>query len=362
MPRKKRRFVRDAKILKDKALYSLSRGLVAFNSHEDSGRVTAVLLHFQHAGEMLVKAALVQKGCAVFDKKSHKAEGMKRWLNRAKEHLQSSEGEIGVLRTIDALRDTEQHWYAAVPEEILYLESRAFITAFDDILGRVFGERLADFFPSRILPISTLPVPRDTIHLFDSNYRQIQALLVPGKRQRDNALGLIRTLLAMESHVVEEVEVNEADVRRVERVARSGNDWTVAFPRLSQIRTAFQGEGQEILVRFSKTEGAPVRFVTADDPTEAAAVREIDLQRRFRYSATELAKQIGLTTNKSAVLKRYCKTDSDPQCMHEFVFGSQKHKRYSDTAIEKLRTVLKTADLDQIHQKELETRRERRHP
>jgi hypothetical protein len=62
MPRKKRRFVRDAKILKDKALHSLSRGLAAFNSHENSGRVTAVLLHFQHAGEMLVKGALVQKG------------------------------------------------------------------------------------------------------------------------------------------------------------------------------------------------------------------------------------------------------------------------------------------------------------
>jgi hypothetical protein len=134
---------------------------------------------------------------------------------------------------------------------------------------------------------TTLPVPRDTIHLFDSNYRQIQALLVPGKRVRDNALGLIRTLLAMESHVVDEVEVNEADVRTVERVARSGEGWTVAFPRLSQIRTEFQGEGQEILGQFSKTEGAPVRFVAADDPTEAAAVREIDLQRRFRYSATE---------------------------------------------------------------------------
>jgi hypothetical protein len=130
------------------------------------------------------------------------------------------------------------------------------------------------------------------------------------------------------------VEVNEADVRRVERVARSGKDWTVAFPRLSQIRAEFQGEGQEILVRFNKTEGAPVRFVAADDPTEAAAIREIDLQRRFRYSATESAKQIGLTTNKSAVLKRYCKTDADPQCMHEFAFGSQKHNRYSDTAIE----------------------------
>jgi hypothetical protein len=128
----------------------------------------------------------------------------------------------------------------------------------------------------------------------------------------------------MESHVVEEVEVNEADVRRAERVARSGKDWTVAFPRLSQIRAEFQGEGQEIFVRFSKTEEAPVRFVAADDPID-------------------------------------CKTDANPQCMHEFVFGSQKHKRYSDTAIEKLRTVLKTADLDETHQMELETRRNRRH-
>ena len=89
-------------------------------------------------------------------------------------------------------------------------ESRALITAFDDLLARVFGERVADFFPSRVLPISTLPVPRDTIHLFDSNYRQIQALLVPGKRQRDNALGLIRTLLAMASHVALRWQIPEA--------------------------------------------------------------------------------------------------------------------------------------------------------
>jgi hypothetical protein len=89
----------------------------------------------------------------------------------------------------------------------------------------VFGERLVDFFPSLILPISTLPVPRDTIHLFDSNYRQIQALLVPGKRQRDTALGLIRTLLAMESHVVEEVEVNVREKIKVIPTFPSLCDW-----------------------------------------------------------------------------------------------------------------------------------------
>ncbi len=127
-----------------------------------------------------------------------------------------------------------------------------FITAFDDMLARVFGERLADSFSSRVLPVSTLPLPRDMTLLFDSKYRQIQALLVPGKRQRDNARGLIRTLLALESHVVDEVEANEADVLGVERVARSGQPWNTAFPRLSQIHAEFQGEGQHIIVRIGR--------------------------------------------------------------------------------------------------------------
>jgi hypothetical protein len=236
---------------------------------------------------MLVKAVLIQKRCQIFDKKSHRADGMKRCLNRAQEHLQSPESEVGVFRTIDALRDTEQHWYAVVPEEILYLECRAFITAFDDMLTRVFGEKLADFLPARVLPVSTLPLPKDTALLFDGKYRQIQSLLAPGKRQRDDARGLIRTLLALESHVVDEIEVDEADVRRVERIARSGQVWSTAFPRLSQISAAFEGEGQQIVVRISKTEGAPVRIVAADDPTEATAVREIDLQRRFEGSAIQ---------------------------------------------------------------------------
>jgi hypothetical protein len=347
---RRRRLVRDAKILKDKALSSLRRGLAAFNSHEDLGRVTAILLHFQHAGEMLIKAGLIQKGCNVFDKRSHKADGMKSCLNRATEHLRSSETEVGVFRTIDALRDTEQHWYAVVPEEILYLECRAFITAFDEMLTRVFGEKLADFLPMRVLPVSTLPLPRDMTLLIDSKYRQIQALLAPGKRQRDDARGLIRTLLALESHIVDEVEVNEADVRRVERVARSGKSWNSAFPRLSQLRSHFDGEGQKIVVRISKNEGAPIRIIAADDPTDAAAVREIDLQRRFRYSPTKLAELLGLTTYKAAVLKRHLSIDQDPQCTHEFVFGSQKHKQYSDTAVQKLRSALKSLNIDELCQ------------
>jgi hypothetical protein len=100
--------------------------------------------------------------------------------------------------------------------------------------------------------------------------------------------------------------------------------------------------------------------VAADDPTEAAAVREIDIQKRYRYSATELAKQIGLSANKAAILKWYCKTNEDPQCMHEFVFGSQKHKCYSDTAVQKLQAALTTVDLVVLSQQYREVMKMRR--
>jgi hypothetical protein len=57
---------REARNLKQKAVSSLRRGLVAFNSYDADGRITAVLLHFQHCCEMLVKSALIQQRVNIF--------------------------------------------------------------------------------------------------------------------------------------------------------------------------------------------------------------------------------------------------------------------------------------------------------
>lgn len=260
-----------------------------------------------------------------------------------------AQDEIGAFRTINALRDTEQHWFGVVPEEVLYLESRAFVTAFDGLLLRIFDEHIADHLPERVFPISTLALPWDMSTLFSDKYEQVTKLLRPGKRQRDEARGLIRTMLAMEAHVVDEVEVNEADVNRVEKAVRSGREWEIVFPRLAQIITHFEGDGLAVIVKISKSEGAPVRLISADDPSSAAAIREVDLERRFRHSSTALATQLELSIQKAAALKWHTKIDADMQCMHEFVFGSQHHKRYSDTAIERLRAALKKEDIADVH-------------
>ena len=199
----------EARVLRKKALSSLTAATTALNSPVDDGRVTLVLLSLQHAFEMLLKAALVQNGVSVFDKKLGRSLGFEKCVNLAEGNsaIKVTKDEAGTLRTIDAMRDDEQHWFNEVSEQLLYVHARAAITLFDELLQRVFGEHLADYLPTRVLPISTDP-PRDLDVLIDEEYSQIAGLLKPGRRARHQARARIRTLLAMEAHVEPETQVS----------------------------------------------------------------------------------------------------------------------------------------------------------
>jgi hypothetical protein len=273
---------RDARTLKAKALCSLRRAVTAFNGCDEDGRTTTVLLHMQHASEMLLKAILVQKGVHVMDPAKKTSIGHDKCVNLATQHAKLSAADAGLLRAVDALRDAEQHWMIVVPEDVLYLHARALVTVFDDLLKHALNDTLADHLPARVLPIST-QAPVGFELLVDREYSQIRELLQPGKRQRDEARGRIRTMLAMESHAAEGVDISESDLDRVEKAIRAGKVRSDVFPRLGGLDTQISGSGATITVRFTKKagEGAPVRYIAADDPTEAAALREVDLQKRF---------------------------------------------------------------------------------
>jgi hypothetical protein len=125
------RLRREAAILKRKALASIRRAARIFNDYDEEGRTTAVLLYLQHAFEMLLKAGLTQKGINVFDPAAGKSYGMAKCVNLASEHLKLTAAEAGLIKTIDAMRDDEQH---EVDEPLLYVHARRATTAFDDIL------------------------------------------------------------------------------------------------------------------------------------------------------------------------------------------------------------------------------------
>jgi hypothetical protein len=260
--------------------------------------------------------------------------------------IKLSEADAGTLRAIDALRDEEQHWFGEVSEQILYLHVRAGVTLFDDLLQRVFGERLAGLLPERVLPVSADP-PQDLQLLLDDEYRQIQELLRPGRRARHDARARIRTLLAMEAHVEPETRVSSKDVDRVEKGIRNGDPRDKVFPRLSDVATAVDGHGITVTVRISKKEGAPVRYVS-DDSTPAAAIRELDLQKKYHWSPAALASALGLTGPRAVALRRHLGIEDDETYRHDFQFGSTKHRQYSDNALTKMREAMGDLDMNAI--------------
>ncbi|MBY6266609.1 hypothetical protein EI613_32720 (plasmid) [Azospirillum sp. 412522] len=341
------KLVRDARTLKLKAIASLRTAMTGFNSFGEDGRVTTVLLHLQHASEMLLKAALVQKRVQVFDREKQVSFGFEKCINLGKMHCGVTEDEAGILKAVDAMRDAAQHWFVYVAEDILYLHTRALVTAFDTILKRSLDDDLSSHLPTRVLPVSTMPAG-DFDYLIDREYRLVADLLAPGRRAQDEARGRIRAMLAMESHVADHVEVSERDIERVVKAIKGGKAVADVFPRLMALRATATGVGPTVKIKIEKKVGAPVRIIASDDPEEAGAVREIDLRKRFHMSAKDLAARSELTPPKANAVRQWCGIDRDAQCCHVFQHGSMKFPCYSDHALTKMRQAIGDHGIDAI--------------
>lgn len=340
---------RQSALLKAKAVASLRRGVQAFNDQQEDGRQSAVLLHFQHAFEMLLKAGLEQRRQRVFEAKVEKAITFEKCVNLGREHLGLAEADAGTLRMLASLRDAEQHWLVAVSEGMLYLCCRAGTTLFDDLLQRVFGDRLEHHLPHRVLPLSAEP-PRDIQVLIDEEYRVVEKLLAPGRHRRVDARARIRGLLAMGGLVHDAIGVSESEVDQVERAVKAGSTRNEAIPQLSQVDAALDGEGINLRVRFVKKEGIPVRLVGPAEDIEAGAVREVDLQKKYWLSKRALARKLELSSERCKALRWHLGIDEDERCRWDFVFGSQTHRQYSDNAFRKMRDAIdQGVEVDEIY-------------
>lgn len=342
-----------ARVLHGKALSSMRTSMTSFNSPHDDGRATCVLLHLQHSFEMLLKASLSQRRVRVFDKKTGRSIGFELAVRQAQQvqGIKLTDDEAGTLRAIDALRDDEQHWFNDVSEGLLYLHARAAVTLFDELLSRVFGERLADHLPNRVLPVSTEP-PQEFLALVDSEFASIAKLLGPRRRARGEARAKIRTLLALEAHVAEDTKVSDSDVNRVEKGIKAGKSREQVFPKLNPLSAQVTGEGVTVQVKIVKQGDAlPVRLVREGEHMEAvdaAAIREVDLQRKFYLSPKDLADKLDLSGPRATALRQHLGIDDDADCRHVFVFGSQRHPRYSDNAFTRMRSAVGSLDMGAV--------------
>jgi len=177
---------REVKLLLQKACDSLVLAIELFNRPHDRGRGSGTLIMLDHSFEMFMKAAILHRGGRIREKRVKETIGFDKCVR-----ISLSDGKVKylnqeqalVLQTINGLRDAAQHHLLDISESQLYVHVQSGVTLFRDLLKSVFGEELATYLPTRVLPVSTSP-PTDLAMLFESEVAEVRKLLKPGRRGR----------------------------------------------------------------------------------------------------------------------------------------------------------------------------------
>ena len=169
--------------LLERAIESLTLSIELFNRPAEIGRSHGVLILLQHSFEMLLKSMILQSTGSIHGKGEKYTYGFDKCLSVASEQLKlTTSDERATLSILDAQRDQAAHYYINISEDVLYVHAQSGVTLFDTLLRKSFSKQLADFLPSRVLPVSTRP-PRDLSVLLNSELAEVDRLLAKGRRQ-----------------------------------------------------------------------------------------------------------------------------------------------------------------------------------
>ncbi len=338
MPKAKR----DVVELKQRAINSLVLGIELFNRPHDQGRAESVLILLHHAFEMLLKAIIKDKTGTVHANGEKYSYGFDKCLQVAKDEIKAiSTDERLALSILDAHRDTAVHYYQNVSEDLLYLQSQAAVTLFDDLLSRVFKERLADCIPERVLPVSTRP-PKDIRVLIDSELSQVDELLHAGSRKGIQAAAKLRPILALATATRHDAErVTEIELRKAIEKRRHGDDWNVIFPEIAQLKLETQGEGIPIFLRIKKDADIAVRVAQDGEEVSGTLIKqEINIWDKYNLGRDDLARKLGISGPKTSALILDLGIQDDPNCFKVLRRKSATFKGYSKLALDRLKSAI----------------------
>ena len=342
---------REAKLLLAKACDSLILSIELFNRPHDRGRISSTLIQLDHGFEMLMKAAIRQRGGKIRERGAKETIGfvacVRRSLSNGKiKYL--SENQALVLQTINRSRDAAQHHLLDIDEGQLYLHVQSGVTLFRDLLKSVFDQQLTAHLPERVLPVSTSP-PTDLATLFDSEVAEIKKLLRPGKRRQIEALARLRPLAILNGTVQgENGQPSDSDLRRLGNALTACNSWADVFKGVAAIEITANGTGPRLSLRLSKKEGNPIHPVPEGTPGAPVAEKRVNELGFYNLGAKQLAEKVGLTIPKVVAVVDHLSLRDNEECYKEFRFGKTLHKQYSQKAIEEIRNALKKERVEDI--------------
>jgi hypothetical protein len=342
----------DADRLLRQAIDSLTLGVDQFNRSAEQGRQASVVMFLDHACEMILKAALLQRGCDIRDPGTGYTFSFDTCLNKATDDAAVkylSDDERRTLRVLNALRDQAQHFVVDVSELVLYTVSQSILTLFGSLLARLFAIPLSDRLPRRVMSLSTDP-PRDIHVVMDEEFSQLKKLL----RKRGGAEGVaepkLRCLMAIDRAVrAEDTHVPTAELKAVQKVIRESPTWDEVFKGIAQLTFKADGTGIGIALTITKHGGIPVRVVGEGESSEATiTIRRVEDTSFYCYGLRDFAKQLKVGANRMLALIHHLNLQSDQTCYKEIRLGSIRCKRYSKNALDRLREALPTVDLEDV--------------
>ncbi len=92
----------------------------------------------------------------------------------------------------------------------------------------------------------------------------------------------------------------------------------------------------------------PVRVVRDGEAVDAAAVREVDLLKKYHWTSSKIAEKLKLSTPRAAALREHLGIDQDEDCTYTVPHNSQQLTYYSDNAYKRMRDAMTEQDMSVI--------------
>jgi hypothetical protein len=344
---------KEARLLLEKAVNSLILSVEHFNRPWDCGRTEAVLILLDHSFEMLLKAAIVERGGRIRERRAKQTIGFSKCLNKAltEDGVKFlTDEQVLTLQMTNSLRDAAQHHLLDIAEQMLYIQAQAGVTLFRDIYAEVFGLQLSAELPERVLPISTTP-PMDIAALFDQEIAAVRQLLLPRTRRRTEAAAKLRALAIVDSAIGgEQVQPGAQELGRLASRLKTGDvTWQELFPGVASINLTAQGEGPSVALRFTKGEGVAIHTVPEGTPgATVVGIKRVNELDFYNLGPDELARHVALTGPKTTAMIWHLKLKEQTDCFRRIRIGKSQFDRYSQKAIDRIKDALQTVDIDDV--------------
>lgn len=346
---------KEAKHLFQKAIDSLTLSIELFNRPNDCGRVHGVLIFMDHSFEMLLKAAIIDKGGKIKDKGAKDTIGFSACIRKGYSDSTIkflNEEEVLTLQSLNGLRDAAQHYTLEMSEQHLYFQAQAGLTLFRDIVKKVFEIDLKTELPVRVLPLSTTP-PMDIQAFFSTEVSDIRKLLTPNGRKKLEATEKLRALAIMENSIQgNESQPSDIELKMLTNKLVRGSAWNQIFPGVSTLSFTQNGYGPSLDLRITKKEGIAMTVVPEGTPGAAVvAIKRVNELDYYNLTMKNLCIKTKVGQNKLLAAIKELHIQENVEAFKAMKIGSQTHKRYSPLALDILKKELPKMNIEDVWQR-----------